>query len=359
MIGILGAYGTIGVWATRFIKKNSQENLRIGGRNIEKAPSELRSEWDDAEWMNVNVSDRVSVEAFMEGCSCILDCAKLNESQSHLMDEIGEIRKIPVVHLGIVGYKRRNANVPILYGAGSIPGLSGLIPQYFAQEFDSVNALDFYYGGVGAFSYTAAKDYLDGILETTNHSMVCWKNGEIVPFSASENDVSMELGRFVSDYKSFPYFDEEADAITRKLHLSESRFQMCVNGKRTIDSMNSARFLYKQDPQKTIENLCLASKLDSFGISENTFFLCIMDGKKENRSVKKELLIYGLAPARATGTTAAAAVLCIAERNKTGFVQLLGESDYAEPIIKLLKENEPQMVLMTKNLNVSEVEGEI
>jgi hypothetical protein len=58
MIGILGAYGAVGIWATRFIRNNSDYRLRIGGRNIEKAPSELRTEWNDAEWTKVDVSSK-------------------------------------------------------------------------------------------------------------------------------------------------------------------------------------------------------------------------------------------------------------------------------------------------------------
>ena len=78
MIGILGAYGATGIWATRFIKNNSNNSLRIGGRNIDKVPQELREEWKDAEWLKVNVSDKESIEKFINGCETILDCAKLS-----------------------------------------------------------------------------------------------------------------------------------------------------------------------------------------------------------------------------------------------------------------------------------------
>ena len=182
MIGILGAYGAVGIWATRFIRNNSDYRLRIGGRNIEKAPSELRSEWNDAEWTKVDVSNKKSVEQFMDGCEIILDCAKLSEAQTVLMDEIAEAKNTPILHLGIEGFKRKESEVSIIYGAGCIPGLSGLIPQYLAQRFDHVKSLEFYYGGLGAFSYTAANDFIDSLHNDNNRTMVYWKKGEILTF---------------------------------------------------------------------------------------------------------------------------------------------------------------------------------
>lgn len=359
MIGILGAYGSIGVWATRFIKKQSDCKIRIGGRNIENAPQELREEWQNTEWVKVDVSAKESVKKFIDGCKIILDCAKLSEAQVTLMDEIAEAMGIPVLHLGIVGYRKKESKVALIYGAGSIPGLSGLIPQYLAKQFDRVSALDFYYGGVGAFSYTAAKDYIEGIYNESNHSMVYWKNGNIVPFEPSANDINAEFSGFVSNYKLFPYFDEEATAITNKLQLSEARFQMCLSGKRILSTLNNARQQYKQNPEATIESLCLASNLDTFGQREKSFFLCIMEGKKNNENAKFSLTAFGLSPARMTGTAAAAATLWILNEQKIGGTQLLGESNFAAQVIDTMTDGEPLFNCKIRNLNSIEIEGEI
>jgi hypothetical protein len=359
MIGILGAYGTIGIWATRFIKKQSDCKIRIGGRNIDKAPQELHEEWPNTEWVKVDASAKESVEKFIDGCKIILDCAKLSEAQVSLMDEIAEVKGIPILHLGIVGYRKKESKVALIYGAGSIPGLSGLIPQYLAKQFDSVSALDFYYGGVGAFSYTAAKDYIEGIYNESNHSMVYWKDGNIVPFEPSANDINAEFNEFVSNYKLFPYFDEEATEITNKLQLIEARFQMCLSGKRTLDTLNNARQQYKQNPEATVESLCLASKLDTFGQRENTFFHCIMEGKMNNENAKFSLTAFGLPPARMTGTAAAAATLCVLKEKNYGGTQLLGESDLATQVIDTMTDGEPLFHCKIRNLNNIEIEGEI
>lgn len=359
MIGILGAYGAVGIWATRFIRNNSDYRLRIGGRNIEKAPSELRTEWNDAEWTKVDVSSKESVEQFMDGCEIILDCAKLSEAQTTLMDEIAEAKKTPVLHLGIEGFKRKESGVSIIYGAGCIPGLSGLIPQYLAKKFDHVNSLEFYYGGLGAFSYTAANDFIDSLHNSNNRTMVYWKKGEILPFVPSPNDFSEDLKCVISINKMFPFFDGEAEVVTRKLDIDEARFHMCVSGQRTIEVMNSARHQYKQNPDETIKKLCTASKLDTFGIKENTFYLCVMEGVKDNAPAKFKLVIHGLGPSPMTGVSAGAATLCFIKETKSCGTILLGESDLSVPIIESLITNQPEFSCEIKDMLSTEIEGEI
>ena len=359
MIGILGAYGAVGIWATRFIRNNSDYRLRIGGRNIEKAPSELRSEWNDAEWVKVDVSNKESVERFMDGCEIILDCAKLSESQTTQMDEIAEAKNTPVLHLGIEGFKRKESGVSIVYGAGCIPGLSGLIPQYLAKKFDHVNSLEFYYGGLGAFSYTAANDFIDSLHNSNNRTMVYWKNGEILPFVPSSNDYSEELKSVISINKMFPFFDGEAEAVTRKMNLDEARFHMCLSGQRMIEIMNSARHQYKQNSDETIKKLCTASKLDTFGIKENTFYLCVMEGEKNGVPAKFKMTVSGLGPSPMTGVSAGAATLCFAKEKKSCGTILLGESDLATPIIDSLIANQPEFSCEIKDMLTTEIEGEI
>lgn len=359
MIGILGAYGAVGIWATRYIRKNSDARLRIGGRNIENAPSELRTEWSDAEWTKVDVSSQESVEKFINGCEIILDCAKLTEAQTVMMDEIAEAKHTPVLHLGIAGFKRKESGVSILYGAGCIPGLSGLIPQYLAKKFDHIHSLEFYYGGLGAFSYTAANDFIDSLHNSNNRTMVYWKNGEILPFTPSSNDLSEDLKSVIPINKMFPFFDGEAEAVTRKLNIDEARFHMCLSGQRTIEIMNSARHQYKQNPDETIKKLCTASKLDTFGTKESTFYLCVMEGVKDNAPAKFKFIIHGLGPSPMTGVSAGAATLCLAQEKKSCGTILLGESDLAAPVIESLIANEPDFSCEIKDMLTTEIEGEI
>ena len=357
MIGILGAYGNIGIWATRFIKVNSSQKLRIGGRNIDKVSPEIREEFANADWVKVDVSDKESIEQFITGCDCILDCTKISEKDALQMDDIASVANVPIVHLGIVGYRKGKSNAPIIYGAGSIPGLSGLIPQYLAQHFDSVEKCDFYYGGIGSFSYTAARDYMEGIFESTNHSMSYWKDGELQPFTPTPTSPTDVLESFLGAFKSFPYFDEESAAVVKKTGFKEARFQMCLGGERTLRTLDSARLQYKQNPEKTIEEICRSTQLDCFGKSENAIFVCNIDGTANGTECQKQLIISGLAPSQLTGSVAGATVITGLEKELPHQEFLLGETDLSNDIINKLS-NIKSFSCVTKNVS-DEIEGEI
>ncbi len=359
MIGIIGGYGAVGAWATRYIKAHTAHKLRIGGRSVEKAPAGLRTEWNDDEWIKVDVSDKESVMRFMDGCEILLDCAKLTQAQSAMMDEIAENEGIPVLHLGIEGFQRRESKIPVLYGAGSLPGLSGLIPQYLAQKFDSVSSLELYYCGLGTISYIAAKDYMDSLSDSGNHSMVYWKDGRLIPYVPASSDIETDLNRINPYNKVFPFFDAEAQAVTRKLNIKESRFHMCICGKHTIETVNSARYQYKQNPEETIRKICNASVLDVFGIKENIFIWCIMDGIKDFAPQKLKMTVSGLVPSQMTGVAAGAATVALAEGARPYGIQLLGESDLGTAIINSLILNQPGFACEVKNLSLDEIEGEI
>jgi len=338
MIGILGAYGYVGIFATRFLSKFSNQALRIGGRDFSKVPEEIQKEFSSAEWMQVDAARENELEAFFTGCDCILDATSLPDKSVLALDAMAEKLHIPLVHLGINGFERKKSCVPLIYGAGSIPGLSGLLPQYLAKSFESVKELNFCFGGNGTMSKSAAKDYLEGICDPNNHSMVYWNQGRIEPFTPS-----FETNEFfdsqLSDYRQFPYFDEESEAIAHKLQVHTGRWQMCIPGKRVLAELDKARGHYKQDPQRTIEDLCLASQLDMFGKKEDALFYCSITGIIDGVEKKKILTLSGTAPRENTGETAAAAVIAVLNQGAPLQKQLLGESNLYESVISILQQD--------------------
>ena len=148
-------------------------------------------------------------------------------------------------------------------------------------------------------------------------------------------------------------------SVERKMNLDEARFHMCLSGQRMIEIMNSARHQYKQNPDETIKKLCTASKLDTFGIKENTFYLCVMEGEKNGVPAKFKMTVSGLGPSPMTGVSAGAATLCFAKEKKSCGTILLGESDLATPIIDSLIANQPEFSCEIKDMLTTEIEGEI
>lgn len=174
MIGIIGGYGNIGIEAADIIKTNSSEMIRVAGRNISKVSQRAKELFASDKWFQIKESSSNEWKDFIKGCRLVLCSAELGNETVECINRIAGELDCPIVYLGI-NLPKQEAEGKFIYGAGSIPGLSGIIPQYLAQDFDSVASIDFYYGAKGTFTYTAAKDYMDGVFNNSNRSMVMWK----------------------------------------------------------------------------------------------------------------------------------------------------------------------------------------
>lgn len=185
MIGIIGGYGNIGIEAADIIKTNSSEMIRVAGRNISKVSQRAKELFASDKWFQIKESSSNEWKDFIKGCRLVLCSAELGNETVECINRIAGELDCPIVYLGI-NLPKQEAEGKFIYGAGSIPGLSGIIPQYLAQDFDSVASIDFYYGAKGTFTYTAAKDYMDGVFNNSNRSMVMWKYGKLVPYVPAE-----------------------------------------------------------------------------------------------------------------------------------------------------------------------------
>ena len=170
MIGIIGGYGNIGIEAADIIKTNSSEMIRVAGRNISKVSQRAKELFASDKWFQIKESSSNEWKDFIKGCRLVLCSAELGNETVECINRIAGELDCPIVYLGI-NLPKQEAEGKFIYGAGSIPGLSGIIPQYLAQDFDSVASIDFYYGAKGTFTYTAAKDYMDGVSSTGTYRM--------------------------------------------------------------------------------------------------------------------------------------------------------------------------------------------
>lgn len=360
MIGIIGGYGNIGLHTVRFLSKLGITQIRIGGRNVDSISNEIRSEFSNAEWISVDVSNKDSIRNFFNGCSCVLDATSTLDDNMKNMDDVAEDMGIPLAHLGINGFSRSNSKVPILYGSGSIPGLSGLIPQYLASEFDSVSELDFVYGTCSAISKAAARDYMNGILSDTNHSMIYWKNGKLEPYIPSQCKFEIFRQKF-STFRLYPFFDDESRAVAEKLKPEIGIWQMCIIGKRTLEELDSARESYRKNPDKTIERLCTANKLDLFGVKEDAVFACSIKGMQKCKEQESQIIISGIGASRLTGECAAATVFTMQSVKMENKKSLLGETSLFKNVIDLINKDSDIRIKKSSTSNdpVDELEGEI
>lgn len=207
MIGIIGGYGNIGIEAADIIKTNSSEMIRVAGRNISKVSQRAKELFASDKWFQIKESSSNEWKDFIKGCRLVLCSAELGNETVECINRIAGELDCPIVYLGI-NLPKQEAEGKFIYGAGSIPGLSGIIPQYLAQDFDSVASIDFYYGAKGTFTYNAAKDYMDGVFNNSNRSMVMWKyEFEVVGLLANGSNRS----KLCADFYHVPLYTQIED----------------------------------------------------------------------------------------------------------------------------------------------------
>lgn len=137
-----------------------------------------------------------------------------------------------------------------------------------------------------------------------------WKYGKLVPYVPAEVEkTNMYICNEIENMRCFPYFDDESEYLCQKYGLSEGRWHMCISGENTLKVLERARYDYQVNKDKTLRNICRASKLDCFGTTGITKFVCSIAGMVSNEVIEKSLLLTSSNPSRLTGSVAAATVL--------------------------------------------------
>lgn len=342
MIGVIGGYGNIGIEVCEILKRTLDEKLRICGRNFCHASKRAKDLLKNEEWFLIKESSENEWNCFFHNCRAVLCCANLDNKTIRLINGISIYNNCPVVYMN-TNKQETDLNEDkgiFIYGAGSIPGLSGILPQYGAKEFDLVKKFDFYYGAKAIFTHTAAKDYMEGVVYGDSKSMVMWKNGKISPYVKSVK-TGIQLNKEFKGTKYFPYFDKESELISRKFQLDEGRWHMCIAGEHTLKVMDRARFDYKNNKEKTLNDICIASKLDCFGATSYARFVCGIEGIISNKKLKKNLILECKNPSRLTGSVAAATILlCVEHKMERGSYFLSESKNNLDIIEKLLQIND-------------------
>lgn len=198
-------------------------------------------------------------------------------------------------------------------------------------------------------------------LTDSNRSMVMWKYGKLLPYVPAEVEkTNMYICNEIENMRCFPYFDDESEYLCQKYGLSEGRWHMCISGENTLKVLERARYDYQVNKDKTLRNICRASKLDCFGTTGITKFVCSIAGMVSNEVIEKSLLLTSSNPSRLTGSVAAATVLTILEMGMERGSFLLSKSKInLEVMKKLLNIGTEIRVSIRDNIGSDEIEGEI
>lgn len=199
MIGILGYNGLIGQSVVHYL--SGKYSIRCGSRSISK--NIINS---DIEYIQVNAEDDNSLENFCRGCKVVVNCIGPSYFFSKRIIEI--IKSMGISYVDAFGVNlfdlQDQISIPVIIGAGSIPGLSGILPVW-AKQNEEYETIKIFAGGKEKLTLTACEDLLMSILNKFGKADMYYYDNTI-----KREQESIELPEvFLDNAKLCPYLTEE------------------------------------------------------------------------------------------------------------------------------------------------------
>ncbi|MEY8352013.1 hypothetical protein AALB39_01525 [Lachnospiraceae bacterium 54-53] len=183
LVGIMGISGAAGKNAYRILKRYFR--IRGGGRH---GPKE---NFGDAEWIRADVQEPETISRFVKGCDVVLNCAG---PSYYIGDAIWKIaEKEGVIYVDafgadlLMGGREKDRGTLCVAGAGSFPGLSGLIVKFMAEKYpDRKGNVTVYYGVNEGMTRTAAVDFLLSVIHGFSMPGAVIRQGEVMNLPDSD-----------------------------------------------------------------------------------------------------------------------------------------------------------------------------
>ena len=209
-IGILGYRGAVGQYVLNCLKDKYQ--IKCGQR------SESIKKEKGIKYVKVDILNKSELESFCRDCNVVINCAG---PSYYLSKEIAKVVKernigyVDVFGIDVFETLKESKTSTIILGAGSLPGLSGMIPAWMKNKMDSDNIekIKIYAGGNEDITTAACVDYLLSIFRGFGKSDVYYSEGK-VSRSKKESVILPEV---------FPYNSMVFEYLTEEMMLSASK----------------------------------------------------------------------------------------------------------------------------------------
>ncbi|GAA5040033.1 hypothetical protein HNP84_005192 [Thermocatellispora tengchongensis] len=314
MIGVLGASGRVGQGAVAALRRMGFTGLRLGARRIAALPPA------DGEAVRVDAADPESLAAFCRGCEIVLNCAGPSyrlkdtvavaalEAGAHYVDVSGDDPALDGLRAkGLAGTERS-----VLLSAGTLPGLSSLIPRRLAADVGRPVSLTAYAGGMERCSPVVAVDMLLSLESGTSFGepLAAWREGR-ARSRALRAQEKAEAPYFPGTVALQPFLSTETARLARDLRLDEAEWFNVWPGPRVWDVLNElpAYTLDGADRSGIAERMIRAADLDLAGRRPYYLMVVILRGEKGTRTA----VLRAPDSYRLTGTVGALAVEAVAD----------------------------------------------
>ncbi|MEV0262294.1 saccharopine dehydrogenase NADP-binding domain-containing protein [Streptomyces sp. NPDC050617] len=313
MIGVIGGYGAVGAAASRLLTQWGAGPLRIAGRDRDRA-ARLAAELNGpgrpaaAEPAVCDANDPASLAAFVHGCDLVVHCAGPSHRTSAPVVAAALAAGADVVDAGGGAGEAAPAGRTVLYDAGAVPGLTGLLPRHLAAaHFDGAHTLTAHTGVLDRFTDTGADDYLHGVLSPAARPLAAWRQGTPRP-GALTRRTDLHLPFLPRPVTALPYLDAEAEGVARDLSLAHGDWYTAVDGEHLAAALAAARTARRADAVRALRR---ATALDTAGRTPYTTLLVQLDGTRGGRPATRTAVLRAGRVAELTGAVAAVAALAV------------------------------------------------
>lgn len=323
-IGVVGGSGEVGRAAVGVLREWGDVRLRVGGRRIDAVDAVVDDVLGgEGDAVRVDATDPASLAEFCAGLDGVLNCAgptyRLRDTVAvaalragaHYADVAGD----DPARDGLLAKGFDAAERTAVLSAGTLPGLSSIVPRWLASEMDQPVGLVAYAGGVEACSPTVAEDMMLS-LETGGadggafgEPLAAWRAGGRRSRALRAADRG-EAPEFPGRVALQPLLSAESERLARGLGLSELDWWNVWPGEQVWSVLNALPSLMGAGtPRERIaERMIRAAALDLSGRTPYYRMVFTMTGVRDGAEVARTAVVRARHSYRLTALVGAMAI---------------------------------------------------
>jgi len=298
IVGIVGATGTVGTALAEQLHASGRVRPVLGGRDRGKL--DVLARRLGAQTQLVEVESARSLAEFCGACPIVVNCAgpwsSVGErvalaslaTGSHYVDVSAQAFQFVAVQREDLATR----GLRFIAAAGSVPGLSGLLPRYVAESAPGrLGSLRVFLGGFERFSPAAAADFLGGMGPDHGAPFAALRDGRVVQRTLDRID-GLDLP-YLGQGIAYPYLSRELVAVALRLGIRRLEAFHVFPGHHTVAALST---LGHARPSETtspaaIRALIEAADLDMAG--KRPVQLLLLDGESTDvRGETRQLRLF-------------------------------------------------------------------
>lgn len=319
VIGVVGASGAVGRHAAHALRSLGHGRLVLGARRTGPLTALADALGGPVEAVPVDVDSAESLEAFCHRCDVVLNCAG---PSYRILDRVAvaalaagadyvDVTGDSPVHVRLAGSPSAEEH-RVLLSAGVLPGLSALLPRWFARGH-GLREMTVHVGGLERCTGAAAEDLLLSLpgasvsVAAFGHPLAAWRDGAVVEGALRARE-GAQAPHFPGTVFVQPFLTGEAQRLADSLGLHRLDWYNVHPGERTRSVLTSAVGRADSGPEPA-ERLRRAADLDLVG---NTPYYQMVYSLADGSGAPHTLLARFTDSYRMTGRVGAAATAAVA-----------------------------------------------